>query len=105
MSSRAKSRDLPQSQTSLTVVINNNKNKIQNQTPYHNKSKLYGFKKEATTLFNLSISYKPPQKIMDITKLIGDLGFPIVVSLILIYRLDYKLDQILKEIREIKNEK
>ncbi|PKZ15285.1 hypothetical protein CYJ34_08005 [Anaerococcus octavius] len=42
---------------------------------------------------------------MDITKLIGDLGFPIVVSLILIYRLDYKLDQILKEIREIKNEK
>ena len=42
---------------------------------------------------------------MDITKLIGDLGFPIVVSLILIYRLDYKLEQILKEIREIKNEK
>ena len=42
---------------------------------------------------------------MDITKLIGDPGFPIVVSLILIYRLDYKLDQILKEIREIKNEK
>ena len=38
---------------------------------------------------------------MDITKLIGDLGFPIVVSLILIYRLDYKLYQILKEIREI----
>lgn len=42
---------------------------------------------------------------MDITKLIGDLGFPIVVSLILIYKLDYKLDEILKEIRELKNPK
>lgn len=39
---------------------------------------------------------------MDITKLISDLGFPIVISLILIYKLDYKLDEILKEIREIK---
>ena len=47
---------------------------------------------------------KPPQKFMDITKLIGDLGFPIVISLILIYKLDYKLDEILKEIRELKNE-
>jgi len=42
---------------------------------------------------------------MDIIKLIGDLGFPIVVSLILIYKLDYKLDEILKEIRELKNPK
>ncbi|MFO3715701.1 MULTISPECIES: YvrJ family protein [Anaerococcus] len=41
---------------------------------------------------------------MDITQLIGDLGFPIVVSLILIYKLDYKLDEILKEIRELKNQ-
>ena len=41
---------------------------------------------------------------MDITKFIGDLGFPIVVSLILIYKLDYKLDEILKEIRELKNQ-
>ena len=44
------------------------------------------------------------KKTMDITKLIGDLGFPIVVSLILIYKLDYKLDEILKEIRELKNQ-
>ena len=41
---------------------------------------------------------------MDITKLIGDLGFPIVLSLILIYKLDFKLDEILKEIRELKNQ-
>lgn len=40
---------------------------------------------------------------MDIVTLIGDLGFPIVVSLILIYKLDAKLDEILKEIRELKN--
>ncbi len=39
---------------------------------------------------------------MDITKLIGDLGFPIVVTLIMIYRIDVKLDEILKEIREVK---
>ena len=39
---------------------------------------------------------------MDITKLIGDLGFPIVVTLIMIYRIDVKLDAILKEIREVK---
>ena len=44
------------------------------------------------------------KKTMDITQLIGDLGFPIVVSLILIYKLDYKLDEILKEIRELKNQ-
>lgn len=42
---------------------------------------------------------------MDITKLIGDLGFPIVVTLIMIYKLDVKLDEILKEIRELKNNK
>ncbi len=41
---------------------------------------------------------------MDITKLIGDLGFPIVITLILIYQIDGKLDQILQEIREIKND-
>ena len=39
---------------------------------------------------------------MDITKLIGDLGFPIVVTLIMIFRIDVKLDEILKEIREVK---
>lgn len=38
---------------------------------------------------------------MDITKLIGDLGFPIVITLILIYQIDGKLDQILGEIREL----
>ena len=48
--------------------------------------------------------FKTAKKTMDITKLIGDLGFPIVVSLILIYKLDYKLDEILKEIRELKNQ-
>ncbi|BFL72873.1 MULTISPECIES: YvrJ family protein [Anaerococcus] len=42
---------------------------------------------------------------MDITKLIGDLGFPIVVTLIMIYKVDVKLDEILKEIRELKNNK
>lgn len=41
---------------------------------------------------------------MDITQLISDLGFPIVITLILIYKLDGKLDEILKEIREIKNQ-
>ena len=41
---------------------------------------------------------------MDITKLIGDLGFPIVITLILIYQIDGKLDQILQEIGEIKND-
>ncbi|WP_394019205.1 YvrJ family protein [Anaerococcus cruorum] len=51
----------------------------------------------------ISVS-KKRQKTMDITQLIGDLGFPIVVSLILIYKLDYKLDEILKEIRELKNQ-
>ena len=40
---------------------------------------------------------------MDITKLIGELGFPIAITLILIYKIDGKLDQILLEIREIKN--
>ncbi|WP_297281518.1 YvrJ family protein [uncultured Anaerococcus sp.] len=40
---------------------------------------------------------------MDITKLIADLGFPIVMSLIMIYRLDTKLDEILREIRYMKN--
>lgn len=40
---------------------------------------------------------------MDITKLIADLGFPIVMSLIMIYRLDTKLDEILREIRDMKN--
>ena len=42
---------------------------------------------------------------MDITKLIGDLGFPIVVTLIMMYKVDVKLDEILKEIRELKNNK
>jgi hypothetical protein len=42
---------------------------------------------------------------MDITKLIGDLGFPIVVTLIMIYKVDVKLDEILKEIIELKNNK
>lgn len=40
---------------------------------------------------------------MDITKLIGELGFPIVITLILIYQINGKLDEILREIREIKN--
>ncbi len=40
---------------------------------------------------------------MDITKLIGDLGFPIVMTLIMIYKLDTKLDEILREIRDMKN--
>lgn len=41
---------------------------------------------------------------MDITKLISDLGFPIVISLILIARIENKLDTILREIREIKKQ-
>lgn len=40
---------------------------------------------------------------MDIKQLISDLGFPIVISLIFIFQIDSKLDEILKEIREIKN--
>lgn len=40
---------------------------------------------------------------MDITKLIGELGFPIVITLILIYQINGKLDEVLREIREIKN--
>lgn len=47
---------------------------------------------------------KSEEVYMDITKLIGDLGFPIVITLILIYQIDGKLDQILQEIREIKND-
>lgn len=42
---------------------------------------------------------------MEISQIISDLGFPIVISLILIYRVDTKLDEILKEIRDIKNDR
>ena len=40
---------------------------------------------------------------MDITKLISDLGFPIVISLIFIYQINGKLDEILRELKEVKN--
>ena len=38
---------------------------------------------------------------MDITTLISDIGFPIVVSLILIVKIENKLDTILAEIRKL----
>lgn len=41
---------------------------------------------------------------MEISQIISDLGFPIVITLILIYRVDTKLDEILKEVRELKHE-
>lgn len=41
---------------------------------------------------------------MDITSIISDLGFPIVMTLIFVYKLDGKLDEILKELREIKHQ-
>lgn len=39
---------------------------------------------------------------MDITKLISDLGFPIVISLISICQINGKLDEILREIKDVK---
>ena len=60
--------------------------------------------KEENFLHSFPYFKTAQKKTMDITKLIGDLGFPIVVSLILIYKLDYKLDEILKEIRELKSQ-
>ena len=40
---------------------------------------------------------------MEITKLISDLGFPIVISLITIYGINEKINTILTELREIKS--
>lgn len=39
---------------------------------------------------------------MDITKLISDLGFPIVIILISISQINGKLDEILREIKDVK---
>lgn len=39
---------------------------------------------------------------MDITTLISDIGFPIVITLILILKIENKLDIILAEIRKLK---
>lgn len=36
---------------------------------------------------------------MDIVELISNVGFPIVMNLILIYQINGKLDEILKELR------
>ncbi|MDO5048075.1 MAG: YvrJ family protein [Anaerococcus sp.] len=39
---------------------------------------------------------------MDIFKIVSELGFPIAICLILIFRIDGKIDRILLEIKEIK---
>ena len=87
---------VPRTRINLTK---HNLNLLTNQKtilPYCSKN--HGLKKEFLTSFlNIFRIFRKKRHItMDITKLIGDLGFPIVVSLILIYKLDYKLDEILK---------